>query len=185
MASIHTFLNDAGHWSQTKGLSSEWIAICCLIMYGFCAVYPHSGQLYNRKISIFSNDNFYIPYLSISQQSTKNFLTCCVAETEAFTNAPYICIIKFWTLVNASHNAGVWGVYKRFCFGYTATVCHFKIIWNIFFPKLITKELFTFNFIVSTQQNDLSMLFLHCITKHGSSWTWAYLTFWQISLTNI
>ena len=52
--------------------------------------------------------------------SSTKFLNCCVAETEAFVNAPYTCIV-FWTLLNRSYNAGVWAICKSFCFGYTAT----------------------------------------------------------------
>ena len=49
----------------------------------------------------------------------KHVHTCCGAKTQVFTNALYTCIM-FGTLINASHNASVWGVYKRFCFDYRA-----------------------------------------------------------------
>ena len=48
------------------------------------------------------------------------YVSCCVAETEAFKNAAFTCIV-FWMFGNMSHNACVWDIYKRFYFSYTAT----------------------------------------------------------------
>ena len=50
----------------------------------------------------------------------------CVASTKALINASIHLHCAFGRLckrpwiINASHNVSVWGICKRFCFGYTA-----------------------------------------------------------------
>ena len=55
---------------------------------------------------------------------------CSVAETEAFINAPYTCIVRSVTkrLKAFILHAGGWGVNKRFCIGYSENRLHHKTI---------------------------------------------------------
>ena len=137
-----------------KFISEKLDYIDCILMEleGFILPWDIQFRLLHwhwlKRVNFYSRDMFNtvtkhgnsnLPFDSFSIFKVRHI--CCVAETEAFINAPYTCStlcsrnkrlfkrpIDHWTLLNVSHNASVRDVYINACLQRQTqkTLLHFK-----------------------------------------------------------